>query len=143
MGGRLCGGKGLQVTSRNRFLPGTHTQCAPACLVEMGRGCDWIRISGCKHTAVPFCLGGLGFALDCSHSGSGEGGRGLGGGEAGRVQKNLALPMSPCVGAVTLCFFSKWHSIGRALLLLLADMLKHQLKQLAEEAGKWGEGGGV
>lgn len=127
MGRRLCCGKGLQVTSRNRFPPGTYTPCAPACLVETGRGCDWIRISGCKHTAVPFCLGGLGFALDCSHSGSWE----AGGERQGGARRTLLFLCPLSVGAVTLCFFSKWHSTGRAFLLLLIDMLKHQLKQLA------------
>lgn len=63
MGGRLCYGKGLQVSSQNSFLP-----CPQLALRETGRAAIWIGISGCKHTAVPFCLTGV-FHLTARHIG--------------------------------------------------------------------------
>ena len=45
---------------------------SPACpqpaLRETGRAAIWIGISGCKHTAVPFCLTGV-FHLTALHIG--------------------------------------------------------------------------
>lgn len=158
MGGRFCYGKGLQVTSQNRFPPGTRTQFAPS--LPCG---DWQGIRfGSESVAVntQLCLSAsedFDFHLTAQHTGVsgrqgrawvwGEGGPGSGGrecqvwGEGGRARggreqlcRALLDPcVSACWGLSHRCEFplsgTPW---GGCFGLLLVDKLNHQLQQLGK-----------
>ena len=120
MVGRLCYGKGLQVSSRNSFPLGASSP-QPA-LRETGRAAIWIGISGCKHTAVPFCLTRV-FHLTARHIGVWGRQELAGWGRVRRRERFLQCRALPCVwGLSHWCTFARVGTPqGEGFWLLLVD----------------------
>lgn len=108
------------------------TVCPQPASRETGRDAIWIGITGCKHTAVPFCLMGV-FHLAARHTGvwgrqekPGVGEREGRPEEEGVVVQSLAVPW---VRRLSHCRISSRVGTPRGgrFWLLLVDRLNHQL----------------